>query len=244
MDTKEEERIGLGGKADWVIAALILISVISFSIETLPNLSHLSRKILHGIEAFTVTVFAIEYLYRVIRAKHTLRFIFSFYGIIDVLSFLPYLLSPALDLRALRLLRFLRFIRLLKLIRYNQALLRFNRAIRLAKEEIIISITSTVVLIFLAAMGIYYFEHPAQPEVFASVFDALWWATATFTTVGYGDVYPITAGGRIFTMVILFLGLGLVAGTTGIFSSALLKVRHEFRQDDQPSTQDKEPLEK
>ncbi|MFT7558529.1 MAG: voltage-gated potassium channel [Flavobacteriales bacterium] len=232
MDTKEEERIGLGGKIDWIIAALILVSVVGFSIETLPHLSPNTQSVLQGIERFTVTAFAIEYIYRVVRAKHKWRFVFSFYGIVDLLSFVPYLLSPALDLRALRLLRFLRFIRLLKLIRYNQALLRFSRAISLAKEEIIISITSTVVLIFLAAIGIYHFEHPAQPEVFTSLFDALWWATSTFTTVGYGDIYPITIGGRIFTMIILFLGLGLVAGTTGIFASALLKVRQEFQENE------------
>ncbi len=240
MRDDDSEKIGLGGKLDWIIAGLIIISVIGFSIETLPGLSDTTRKILHSIEIFTITIFSIEYLYRIYRAKKKLKFIFSFYGIIDFLAIAPQLIAPSLDLRALRLLRFLRFIRLLKLIRYNQAIYRFGLALSVAKEEIIISLTGTSVLIFLSAIGIYYFENPAQPEVFSSVFDALWWSVATFTTVGYGDIYPVTVGGRIFTMLILFLGLGLVAGTTGIFSSALLKVRDQMHEQESADRKDSE----
>ncbi len=229
---KESDQIGLGGNLDWIIGGLIIISVIGFSVETLPDLNPTARKALTYLEWFTVGIFALEYAYRVYRANNKKRFIFSFYGLVDLIAFLPYLLSPLLDLRAIRLLRFLRFIRLMKLVRYNQALKRFSQAISIAREEIIISITATSVLIFLSAIGIYYFEHAAQPEVYTTVFDALWWAIATVTTVGYGDVYPITFGGRLFTMIILFLGLGLVAGTTGIFSSALLKVRRDSSNDE------------
>jgi len=224
------EKIGLGGKFDWIIATLILISVIGFSIETLPDLKPTTKTILSYIEWFTVAIFALEYLYRVVRAKRKTAFVFSFYGIVDFIAFAPYILFPFLDFRALRLLRFIRFIRIMKLARYNSALQRFGRALSMAKEEIVISIGGTSVLIYLSAIGIYYFEHQAQPEIFRSVFDALWWSIATVTTVGYGDLYPITTGGRIFTMVILFLGLGLVAGTTGIFSSALLKTRNEKQE--------------
>lgn len=78
-------------------------------------------------------------------------------------------------------------------------------------------------MIFLAAAGIYHFEHAAQPEHFASVFHSLWWAVATLTTVGYGDAYPITVGGRIFTFFILMIGLGIVAIPSGLFASALTK---------------------
>lgn len=231
MNTQEsKEQIGLGGKLDWIIATLILVSVIGFSIETLPDLKPLTRSLLLYVEWFTIVIFAAEYIYRVYRAKRKTAFIFSFYGLIDLIAFAPYILFPFLDFRALRLLRFLRFIRIMKLARYNDAIQRFGRALAMAKEEIVISVISTAVLVYLSAIGIYYFEHPAQPDVFKSVFDALWWAIATVTTVGYGDVYPITTGGRIFTMVILFLGLGLVAGTTGIFSSALLKSRSETHE--------------
>ncbi|TVZ42029.1 voltage-gated potassium channel [Alteromonadaceae bacterium 2753L.S.0a.02] len=224
--------MGLGGKLDWVIAALIIISVVGFAVETLPDIHPRTRFILATLEWLTVAAFTAEYVYRIYRAPNKWRFIFSFYGIIDLLAILPYLIAPAVDLRSIRLLRFLRFIRLLKLTRYNRALLHFALALNYAREEIVISITGTSVLVFLASVGIYYFEHPAQPEVYRSIFDALWWAVATFTTVGYGDIYPITTGGRLFTMGVLFLGLGLVAGTTGILASALMKVKNEQQDND------------
>ena len=83
----------------------------------------------------------------------------------------------------------------------------------------------------LASVGIYYFEHDAQPDVFTSVFHSLWWAVTTLTTVGYGDSYPITLGGKIFTFIILMIGLGFVAVPTGLFASALSAARNEERED-------------
>ena len=80
-------------------------------------------------------------------------------------------------------------------------------------------------LLFLSSVGIYYFENPAQPEVFQSIFHSMWWAVATLTTVGYGDIYPITVGGKMFTAIMLFIGLGIVAVPTGLISSALTKTR-------------------
>ena len=80
-------------------------------------------------------------------------------------------------------------------------------------------------MLFFSAVGIYYFENPAQPEAFASIFHSLWWAIATLTTVGYGDIYPITVGGKVFTFVMLLIGLGVIAVPTGIFASALRDAR-------------------
>jgi voltage-gated potassium channel len=100
----------------------------------------------------------------------------------------------------------------------------FAKAMLLAKEQIILFMGVTLVLIYFAAIGIYYFENEAQPEHFSSIFDSLWWSIVTLTTVGYGDVYPITVGGRIFTFFILLIGLGIVAIPTGIISSSLTKV--------------------
>jgi voltage-gated potassium channel len=100
----------------------------------------------------------------------------------------------------------------------------FTKAMLMAKEQIILFMAITLVLIYFAAVGIYYFENEAQPEYFSSIFDSLWWSIITLTTVGYGDVYPITMGGRIFTFFILLIGLGIVAIPTGIISSSLTKV--------------------
>lgn len=83
----------------------------------------------------------------------------------------------------------------------------------------------SVILIYLSAVGIYYFEHSAQPESFSSIFSSLWWSVVTLTTVGYGDIVPITVGGRIFTFVILMIGLGIIAIPSGMISSALTEAR-------------------
>lgn len=211
----------------WSITGLIFYSVACFSIETLPNLSPEVIQFLRYSEIVTVAIFTIEYIYRIYAAQNRIKFIFSFYGLIDLVAILPFYLSFAVDLRTLRLIRILRLLRIFKLVRYNQAASRFSKAIFLAKEELIIFTLASLVMLFLAAVGIYHFEHQAQPEVFRSIFDSLWWAVATLTTVGYGDIYPITIGGRLFTFLVLMLGLGLVAVPTGIVASSLSAVRRQ-----------------
>lgn len=205
------------------IQALILLSLVTFSVETLPNLKPQTQTILRFIEIFCVVVFTIEYLLRIYVADSKPRFIFSFFGLIDLVAILPFYLSFGVDLRSLRALRFLRLFRILKLVRYNKAMNHFVRAIKSAKEEILLFIFITLMLIYFSAVGIYYFENEAQPEHFTSIFDSLWWAIITLTTVGYGDVYPITVGGKVFTFFILMIGLGIVAIPTGIISSALTR---------------------
>lgn len=205
------------------IQALILLSVITFSVETLPDLEPDTRFLLRIFETFSVVVFSIEYILRIYVSDKKLKFIFSFYGIIDLLSILPFYVALGVDLRSLRALRFLRLFRILKLVRYNRALNHFNAAIKSAKEEILLFIMVTLILMYFSAVGIYYFENEAQPEHFSSIFDSLWWAIITLTTVGYGDVYPITVGGKVFTFFILMIGLGIVAIPTGIISSALTR---------------------
>lgn len=205
------------------IQALILVSIITFSVETIPDLKPQTRTILESIELFCVVIFSLEYLLRIFVADSKPKFVFSFFGIIDLLAILPFYLSFGVDLRSLRALRFLRLFRVLKLVRYNKAMNHFTRAIKTAKEEILLFIFITLILIYFSAVGIYYFENEAQPEHFSSIFDSLWWSIITLTTVGYGDVYPITVGGRVFTFFILMIGLGIVAIPTGIISSALTK---------------------
>ncbi len=95
------------------------------------------------------------------------------------------------------------------------------------REELVLYVIATLLMVFLSSVGIYYFESDTQPATFGSVFHCFWWAVVTLTTVGYGDVYPVTIGGRIFTAVVLFLGIGIIAVPTGLFASALTATRKE-----------------
>lgn len=214
-----------GRAFDWTIQALILLSLASFAIETLPDLTETQRAALRVAEVVTVAVFSLEYLLRVFVADRPLRFVFSFFGLVDLASILPFYLARGIDLRSLRAVRLLRLFRLFKLARYNSAMRRFGIAFRLARAELVIFLSGSAILIYLSAVGIYFFEHDAQPERFATIFDALWWALGTLTTVGYGDIYPITAGGRAFTAVVLLVGLSIVAVPTGLVASALTQAR-------------------
>jgi len=210
---------------DLVIQTLIIISLISFSVETLPELAASTQHILRYIEIITVGIFTIEYLLRIFVADRKLAFIFSFYGIVDLLAILPFYITTGIDLRSIRALRLLRLFRAFKLFRYNQAVQRFHRAIIIAKEEMVLFFFVTILLLYFSAVGIYYFENEAQPEAFSSIFSSLWWAVATLTTVGYGDIYPVTTGGRLFTFFILMIGLGTVAVPAGLIASALSEAR-------------------
>ena len=228
MAERENHNILNESRYTWLISILVLFSVICFSIETLPDLSETTKQLLGFFELIIVILFTIEYVIRLILTPNRLKFIFSFYGLIDLMAILPFYLSFAVvDLRALRLLRLLSLVQLLKLTRYNAAFDRFIKAISMAKEELIIYTFVSAIILYLAALGIYFFEHQIQPEAFTSIFDCLWWSVATLTTVGYGDIYPVTVGGRIFTFVVLFVGLGMVAVPTGIISSSLSIVRKQ-----------------
>lgn len=210
---------------DYFIQVLILFSLVAFAISTLPNNTKETIRLLNVFEITCVAIFTIEYALRVFVAEKPLKYIFSFYGIIDFLAIFPFYLRSAYDLRALRAFRVFRIFRTLKLIRYNKALNRFHIAAGIVKEEIVLFLIITAIFIFLASTGIYYFENTAQPEIFTSVIHSGWWAVVTLTTVGYGDVYPITVGGKIFTFFILIIGVGIVTIPAGLVASALSKAR-------------------
>ncbi|MHC4233135.1 MAG: ion transporter [Planctomycetota bacterium] len=220
-DTKE------GKIFDLFIQFFIVLSLITFSIDTLPDLSVKIRKVLRLFEVITVSIFSIEYFLRVLVADKKIRFIFSFFGIIDLLAILPFYLRLGIDLRSIRSIRMLRIFRMLKLARYSRAIHRLHRALNIIKQELVLFFATTCILLYLSAAGIYLFENTAQPEAFKSVFHSLWWATITLTTVGYGDIYPVTVGGKIFTFFVLMIGLGIVAVPTGLMASALSKAREE-----------------
>ena len=221
----EETDTRMGKVFDLTIQILIVASAVSFAIETLPGLSSTTARLLAISEALIIGLFTVEYLLRFYSSQKKLSFVFSFYGLIDLAAVLPFYLAVGLDLRSLRIFRLARLAILLKLFRFSKAARRFQLAFKLVREEILVFGLFSLALIYLSAVGIYHFEHEAQPEVFVSVFDGIWWATVTLTTVGYGDVVPITTGGKVFTFFVFIVGLSMIAVPSGLVASALSKVR-------------------
>jgi len=214
-----------GRRFDISIQILIIFSLITFSIETLPDLDETAYRVLYYIEAITVFIFTIEYLLRIWVATKPLKYIFSFFGLIDLLAILPFYLPKHIDLRGVRIFRMIRILRMIKLVRYNASMNRFRLAFISIKEELMIFIAITSFMMFVSSVGVYYFEHEAQPEVFKSIFHSMWYSVITLTTVGFGDMVPITIGGKIFTALMVLIALGIIAVPTGLISASLTKIK-------------------
>ena len=222
-----ESNKGIGLYFNFFIQFLIVLSIINFSILTLPNLSIKSLEIINGLEVFCVVVFTIEYLLRLYASEFRVKFFFSFFGLIDLIAILPFYLTLGMDLKSLRAIRLFRILRLFKFLRYGNTMNKIKKSFNSIKRELFLFSLATLLLLYFSSIGIYYFENEAQPETFASIFDAMWWSVATLTTVGYGDVYPITNGGKVFASIIVFIGLGLVAIPTGLIASSLTRAFQE-----------------
>jgi len=207
--------------------ALIAASCIAIAVETVPGLPDWARRGLIRVEIAILVIFAAEYAVRVVGARRPLRYMVSFWGIIDLLSWLPLLVALDPEWLALRALRLMRLMRVLKLLHANPALSRLQRALARSRGELAVFAMLGAVVLYIAAVGIYVFEHPAQPEVFSSIPKSAWWAVVSFTTVGYGDMYPVTAGGRVFTALVLFVGLGVIAVPTAVITSALISLQRQ-----------------
>jgi voltage-gated potassium channel len=205
---------------DLTVQFFVVLSLVTFSISTLPDLSDTVTQALEIVEILTVLLFTLEYVIRVWVAGRSTKFVFSFFGLVDLLSILPYLLS-GIDLRALRSLRLLRLFRIFKLARYGKAVDRLANAAGSIKEELLVFTGLAFVLIFLSAVGVYYFERAAQPEYFGSIFAAMWWSISTL--VGYGDVVPVTLAGKTLTTALLMFGLAIIAVPGGLLASALTR---------------------
>lgn len=217
----ENDRTRAGRVFDRVVLAAIGVSLVSYSLSTLPDLGPAARRALGVVEVVVLVLFVLEYVLRLWVARRPLRFVVSPYGLIDLAAILPAFTPFGANLTALRALR------LLKVFRYTHAAERLTAAFRTVRQELLVFLGLAGIVVYLAAVGIYVFEHEAQPDAFRSLFDALWWAVSTLTTVGYGDLYPVTVGGRMFTMVLLVVGLAIVAVPIGLLSSALAAVLRE-----------------
>lgn len=211
-------------RLDQVSGFLIGLTVLILPLDTWPDAPKTLTTFISFLESAIMWIFAAEYATRICLARRRFKYLFSFYGLLDAVTILPYFLVPGFDWQELRCLRLLRLLRLSKAIRYSEATRRFAAALSEMRGEATVFICATATVLYVAAYGIWHFEHEAQPEAFATIFHSLWWAVATLTTVGYGDVYPITVGGKVFTSVIAFLSLGVVASLAGLVASALTKV--------------------
>jgi voltage-gated potassium channel len=212
---------------------LITASLVSMSLSTVPTLPPFWRTILTVAEVVIVVLFTVEYVLRIWTAEDRWGYIRSPFGLVDLLALLPFYLTlmwaGMIDLRSVRALRLLRVFRVFKVGRYNTATARLGKALRYARDEALVFLFATLVLLYIAAMGIHHFEYEAQPEKFESAFSSLWWAVVTLTTVGYGDAYPITVGGRIFTFLVLICGMGIVAVPAGLIASGLSRALEDER---------------
>jgi len=225
LDGLTDPGTSMGRAFDRLIYALIVLSLLLFALETLPESVEFERWLVWS-ERTIVAIFTVEYALRT--KKRGLPHVVSFYGVIDLLAILPFYVSMGiLDFRSIRVVRLLRLLRIAKLQRYGTAWNRLRTAFAQVKDELTVYFGLTFILIYLASVGIYYCEHDAQPEAFRSVFHAMWWAVATLSTVGYGDVYPVTVAGRLFTFVILILGLSVVSVPSGLLASALTRAPAE-----------------
>lgn len=208
-----------------MIQILIVLSVVGFTFETLPTLTQAQRDFLRQFEIVAILIFTVEYLLRLWSAENRSRFFFSFNGVIDLLVIMPFYLKLGLDLRSLRIFWLFRLFRLFKLVRYFNAAKRIGDAFRMVRVDLAVFGIGAFFVFYLAAVGIYFFEKDAQPDTFASIIHSFWWALATLTTVGYGDVYPVTAGGKVFTFFTLMIGLGVFAVPTGLITMAIVNTR-------------------
>ena len=219
---------------DSLIMTLIVFSVLSVFICTFKIPEWLFR-ILIRIEFVSIIIFTVEYALRIWTANYLfpelgplrsrIRYITSPMAIIDLISILPFLV-PVLhtyNLVGVRVFRLVRLLRVFKLNRYSDALAAIGDVFRSKSQQIVASVFFVFIILILASLLIYYAEHDAQPDQFENAFSGLWWAVATLTTVGYGDIYPITPLGRFLGAIIAILGIGMVAVPTSILSSGFME---------------------
>jgi voltage-gated potassium channel len=233
----------LASKAfNYFIVALISLNVLAVIIGTVNSLHDQYSAIFWAFEIFSVAVFSIEYLARLWvcnidekyrePVKGRISYIFSPMAIIDLLSIVPFYLPflIPLDLRFLRILRLFRLIRILKLVRYSESLNMLGRIVRSRKEDLLITLFIITIVLIISSTLMYYAEHEAQPDKFANIPDTMYWGIITIATIGYGDIYPVTAIGKFFSAIIALSGIAMFALPAGIIGSSFIEERQKARE--------------
>lgn len=217
------------------IAVLIFVNVLIVILETVQEVHDVCHEIFHVIEVFSIIVFSVEYVLRLwaivehSQFRHPLwgrvRYFFTFFALIDLLAILPFFLPHLIsaDLLIVRALRLFRLIRVLKLGRYSTSFEMMGRVLRKKREEMFSSMFVLVIILIISSSLMYFIEHEAQPKAFPNIPAALWWGVATLTTIGYGDIYPITALGKVFAAISAILSVGIVALPSGIIVTGFIE---------------------
>jgi len=222
---------------DIFILSLIALNVLALVAETVESIHSQAPAFFAWFETVSVIIFTVEYLVRLwsctastayaFPVRGRLRFAVTPLAVVDLLAVLPfYLPFMGIDLRFIRAVRLFRLFRLAKLGRYSTALRTLGRVAVAKRPELVITVFILGLLLLLASAGMYFIEHDAQPEAFSSIPATMWWAVATLTTVGYGDVYPVTALGKALAAAIAILGIGMFALPTGILGAAFVEQIH------------------
>ena len=224
----------IGNIFERFIVILILANVVAIVLESFEEFELEYHIYFRIFEFFSVTIFTIEYSSRVLTVQYRYKdksyfgalmsYMLSPMAIVDLLAILPFYipLVDTFDLRFLRLMRLMRLLRVLKLARYSQSHQLVADVLKEKKEELGMTIFVTMVFLLISSALMYFIENDVQPEAFPNIFAAFWWAVATLTTVGYGDVYPVTGWGKFISGIIALLGIGLIAMPTGILSAAFI----------------------
>ena len=228
------KKVGLNKTSnfDAFIYLLIISNIIAMVLESHVNIKNKFGYHFYVFELISIIIFSFEYFYRVYlgyidkKWKGVSGYVFSFFGIIDLISILPFYLNRfiKIDGRFFRILRLFRLTRIFKLGRESKALKLFVKALSSVKSELYFTLFLSILTILFSASAIYFLENEAQPEDFPSITSSLWWATVSLATVGYGDVVPITDVGKIFAGIISLVGIGVVAIPTGIISASFVEV--------------------
>ncbi len=217
------------------IITLIILNVIAVTLETVESIHTPYKQFFKIFDTVSVIIFTLEYIFRVWSSNHDPKYAHSFHGrlkymrspeaIVDLLAILPFYIHTivGLDLRVLRLLRLLRFLRLFRLTAYMKSAKMVKSVFVSRASDLKLSLVLITILIIMASCLVYFAEHPAQPKVFSSIPATFWWAIVTVTSVGYGDMVPITVLGKVLTGIITLSGLAIFALPAGIVTAGFLE---------------------
>lgn len=230
----------LSRKFDSVILCLIFLNVLAVIGGSVESIDDQYGAVLNLFEFISVLVFTIEYVARIYACTTDpqfyspilgrVRFVLSPMAIVDLLAILPFFLPfIGIDLRYLRVLRLLRILRIAKIGRYYSSLKLIKSVFLSKREELVLSTVMMVLLLVISSSLLYYCENSAQSNQFSSIPATMWWSVATLTTVGYGDMYPITLLGKICASAVAIVGIGMFALPTGILGAGFVEVLQDER---------------